>query len=111
MEVAKGRVWTGEDAKALGLVDELGGFPAALRLAREAAGISAENGIRMKVFPPRRPRWRTFLEDLLDPRRDGASEVLVRLLETVQPVARIAEDMGIGSPPGGLTMEDEEPRW
>ncbi len=111
MEVAKGRVWTGEDAKALGLVDELGGFPAALRLAREAAGIPAENGIRMKVFPPRRPRWRTFLEDLLDPRRAGENEVLVRLLETVQPVARIAEDMGIGSPPGGLTMEDEEPRW
>ncbi len=111
LEVAKGRVWTGEDAKALGLVDELGGFPAALRLAREAAGIPSETGIRVKVFPERRPRWRTLLEDLLDPRREGASESLVRLLETVQPVVRIAEDMGIGPPPGGLTMEEGEQRW
>ncbi len=31
--VAKGRVWTGEEAKARGLVDALGGFEAALRLA------------------------------------------------------------------------------
>jgi protease-4 len=111
LEVAKGRVWTGEDAKALGLVDELGGFPAALRLAREAAGIPPETGVRVKVFPERRPRWRTLLEDLLDPRRGGASESLVRLLETVQPVVRIAEDMGIGAPPGGLTMEEGEQRW
>lgn len=111
LEVAKGRVWTGEDAKALGLVDELGGFPAALRLAREAAGIPPETGVRVKVFPERRPRWRTLLEDLLDPRRGGASESLVRLLETVQPVVRIAEDMGIGPPPGGLTMEEGELRW
>ncbi len=111
LEVAKGRVWTGEDAKALGLVDELGGFPAALRLAREAAGIPPETGVRVKVFPERRPRWRTLLEDLLDPRRGGASESLVRLLETVQPVVRIAEDMGIGPPPGGLTMEEREQRW
>ncbi|MGC1951365.1 MAG: hypothetical protein WA970_02030 [Gammaproteobacteria bacterium] len=31
---AKGRVWTGGDAQALGLLDELGGFPTALRIAR-----------------------------------------------------------------------------
>src|SRR4030065_294058 len=30
-EAARGRVWSGEAAKALGLVDELGGFPAASR--------------------------------------------------------------------------------
>src|SRR6202011_2282066 len=33
-KVAKGRVWTGADAKAHGLVDELGGFAVALRLAK-----------------------------------------------------------------------------
>jgi len=111
LEAAKGRVWTGEDAKALGLVDELGGFPAALRLAREAAGIPSETGLRVKVFPERRPRWRMLLEDLLDPRREGAEGSLVRLLEAVQPVARIAEDMGIGPRPGELTMEEVEQRW
>jgi len=31
LEIARGRVWTGEDAKARGLVDELGGYPAAMK--------------------------------------------------------------------------------
>ena len=111
LEAAKGRVWTGEDAKALGLVDELGGFPTAIRMAREAAGIPAGTRIRLKVFPERRPPWRVLLEDWLDPRREGAMESLVRLLETVQPIAQVAEDIGIGSPPGALTMPEGDRRW
>ena len=35
-EIAKGRIWTGEDAKERGLVDELGGLKTAMRLIREA---------------------------------------------------------------------------
>ncbi len=111
LEAAKGRVWTGEDAKALGLVDELGGFSTALRMAREAAGIPPGKGIRLKIFPERRPQWRILLEDWLNPGREGTMESLARLIETVQPVARIAEDAGIGTLPGGLTMPEEEQRW
>src|SRR5262249_56793597 len=43
-DAAKGQVWAGADAKAKGLVDELGGFATALKLARVAAGV-----------PPARP--------------------------------------------------------
>jgi protease-4 len=39
--VAQGRVWTGTDAHARGLVDELGGIDAAVRLARELARLPA----------------------------------------------------------------------
>jgi len=54
-EVAKGRVWTGRDARERGLVDAIGGFPEALDLAREAAGLPA--GARVRVVPfPRRGR-------------------------------------------------------
>ncbi len=53
-KLAKGRVWTGVDAKANGLVDELGGFPAALRLAREAAGLSADEKLKIKLFPEKK---------------------------------------------------------
>ncbi|MGD8489632.1 MAG: S49 family peptidase, partial [Anaerolineae bacterium] len=38
--VARGRVWTGEQALAAGLVDELGSLQAAACRARELAGIS-----------------------------------------------------------------------
>ena len=37
--MAKGRVWTGEDALAHGLVDALGGLQDALRLAKQEAGL------------------------------------------------------------------------
>ena len=40
--MAKGRVWTGEDALAHGLVDELGGLQDALRLAKQEAGLPLE---------------------------------------------------------------------
>ena len=41
-EIAKGRVWTGEQAKALGLVDSLGGFYDAVERAKVLAGIKGK---------------------------------------------------------------------
>lgn len=38
-KIAEGRVWTGKDAKELGLVDELGGLDKALEIAAEKAGV------------------------------------------------------------------------
>jgi protease-4 len=57
-----GRVWSGWAARDLGLVDELGGLPAALRLAREKAGIDAEREVQVMVYPRVE---RTLLERLL----------------------------------------------
>ncbi len=39
-EVAKGRVWSGEDALQHGLVDQLGGLADAVHLAKQQAGLS-----------------------------------------------------------------------
>jgi protease IV len=50
--VAKGRVWTGEDAKARGLVDALGGLGTALALAKEAAHIGDNQEVTLKLYPP-----------------------------------------------------------
>ncbi|GAA2418745.1 S49 family peptidase [Actinomadura vinacea] len=52
-ELARGRVWTGADAKANGLVDELGGLDLALELARKRAGLSADAPVRS--FPHASP--------------------------------------------------------
>lgn len=38
-KIAQGRVWTGLDAKEFGLVDQLGGFDAAVEAAANAAGL------------------------------------------------------------------------
>jgi protease-4 len=47
-EIAKGRVWTGEQAKALGLVDELGGFYEAVDKAKALSGLSGQ-AVKLKV--------------------------------------------------------------
>ena len=49
-DVARGRVWTGADAKTKGLVDEIGGFWTAADLAARLAGVSATN-TSFKVYP------------------------------------------------------------
>ncbi|MGH6980189.1 MAG: signal peptide peptidase SppA, partial [Stellaceae bacterium] len=50
-EVAKGRVWTGEQARDNGLVDVLGGFDVALDLAKHAAGIDIGSDVTLVPFP------------------------------------------------------------
>jgi protease-4 len=50
--LADGRVFTGSQAKAAGLVDELGNFETAVRVARELAGIKAEKPPLVYSVPP-----------------------------------------------------------
>jgi protease-4 len=45
-EIAKGRVWTGVQAKSLGLVDEVGGFYQAVAKARQLANLDADVPLR-----------------------------------------------------------------
>lgn len=45
-EIAGGRVWTGAQAKTLGLVDHLGGFPVAVERARALAKLDAKAPLR-----------------------------------------------------------------
>jgi protease-4 len=49
--VARGRVWTGADAKEHGLVDELGGLRTAVTRAKVAAGLDADADVRIVGYP------------------------------------------------------------
>jgi len=49
-QIAKGRVWTGAQAKELGLVDGLGGFYQAVDRAKALAGVKGE--ARLQSFDP-----------------------------------------------------------
>jgi len=49
--VARGRVWTGADAHERGLVDELGGFRAAVRRAKVLAGLDEDDQVRLVSYP------------------------------------------------------------
>jgi len=50
-KIGKGRVWTGNQAVKLGLVDELGGLSKAIDLAKELAGIPEPERVQLVVQP------------------------------------------------------------
>ena len=60
--VAQGRVWTGRQAKAIGLVDELGGLDRAIAAAKQRAKIPAGSDVEIVVYPPRRSVYEVLSE-------------------------------------------------
>jgi protease-4 len=88
-EIARGRIWSGEDALELGLVDELGGFVTALRLLREEASLDPEEPIEMRLFPKEKTTLERLAEMLGDTSGPAAtSEALVDTIRQLQPAAR-----------------------
>ena len=53
-QIAQGRVWTGQQGKANGLVDEIGGLDRAVAIAKARAKIPAESGVELVVYPPQK---------------------------------------------------------
>jgi protease-4 len=107
-KIAKGRIWTGEDAKRLGLVDELGGFPSALRLVRTAARLQEDAPIRLKVFPEQKSLFRSIMELKSFGADGGTDSALARTLEEVQPLVRTIESLGPSTRSDVLRMQDYE---
>jgi protease-4 len=52
--LAQGRVWMGSQARARGLVDELGGLDTAIELVKKKAHIPAGERVSLVMYPPRR---------------------------------------------------------
>ncbi len=52
--LAQGRIWSGRDAKARGLVDEFGGLVDAVRRAKTAAGFDPDREVELVTYPPNR---------------------------------------------------------
>jgi protease-4 len=52
--IAQGRVWTGQQAKDLGLVDELGGLQHALAIAKTRAQIDPNAEVEIVTYPQRK---------------------------------------------------------
>lgn len=65
--IGQGRVWSGVNAKEIGLIDEFGGLEDALEIAKKKAKITSE--IRIIEMPEKLP----FFEQLLKEMRENAS--------------------------------------
>ena len=53
-QLAMGRVWTGRQAKANGLIDEIGGLDKALEVAKELAKIPADEKVTVVHYPKKK---------------------------------------------------------
>jgi protease-4 len=62
-QVAKGQVWTGADAKARGLVDELGGLSLAIKLGKQEAKLAEETPVALITYPTPHERWQSLLNE------------------------------------------------
>jgi len=95
-ELARGRVWTGADAAANGLVDELGGLHTAAAIARTRAGLPASAPLRS--YPRLSP-----LDQLRPPESSEARPAAAaRFAEGWGPAALLAARVGL--PPYGPLM-------
>jgi protease-4 len=63
--IAQGRVWTGQQAKEQGLVDELGGLDRAVALAKERAKIPAGTNVELVTYPPRKSLYELVTDQLM----------------------------------------------
>jgi ClpP class serine protease len=81
-KIAKGRVWTGAEAKQLALVDYLGGLDRAIAVAKQLAHIPA----RQSVSIERLPRQKGLLDQLLQLEEDQISGRAPSLADVLQRI-------------------------
>lgn len=67
--IAQGRVWTGQQAKDRGLVDEFGGLDKAIEVAKQLAKIPADKGVERVILP----YPQTFLQQLMSGSNENAN--------------------------------------
>jgi protease IV len=87
-KIAKGRVWSGEQAKGLGLVDDLGGADRAVTVAKELAHIPVNRSVEIVRLPKEKTLFDLFLErtegQVVAPQSDYSSiQSLVRRVSSM----------------------------
>jgi protease-4 len=104
-KLAGGRVWTGRQAKANGLVDELGTLDDAIATAQELAGVSKDTKLERLVLP----KPRSFLDALLEREADAKAPGLrAATLPLLRQVPELADKLGALE---GLLRLRAEPVW
>jgi protease-4 len=107
-QAARGRVFTGTDAKRAGLIDELGGLELALNIAKAKANIDEARSIEIERFPAEGDRWQRLTSRLL--RLAGiASEGPT--IKAPRELRDLMARFGIAAHPGNVRMPPLPPLW
>ena len=105
---ARGRVFSGIDAKKAGLIDELGGLQLALNIAKAKGGIDESRQVELRAYPPDSDRWQKVMDRLLRLAGIDAQGPTVRAPREVRDtLARF----GIVARPGNVRLPPLPPLW
>ncbi|MBI5493582.1 MAG: signal peptide peptidase SppA [Deltaproteobacteria bacterium] len=97
-ELAQGRVWTGAQAKEVGLVDELGGLVDAIELAKSRVGLGGDDTVEVRIVTGKEDtvsRWGKAISVSMDlftgerARREQIREAVALLLHDPDAVDRL----------------------
>ena len=104
---ARGRVFSGIDAKRAGLVDELGGLQLALNIAKAKAGIEESKRIEVRRYPDELDRWQRVIEKLFQMASIHAGSTVRLPREVRETLARF----GVTLRPGNVRLPPLPPLW
>ena len=105
LELAEGRIWTGRQAKANGLIDELGSLDAAVADAKTMAGLARDADTEYLILP----KAPSFLDRLLEGQSDA--EARLGVLAAAVRSANLPELSSHVRTLGGLLQLRGEPVW
>jgi protease IV len=105
---ARGRVFSGVNAKQAGLVDELGGLQLALQIAKAKAGIDEGQPIRVRPFPPENDRWQKLADRVM---RLAGVDSHAPMLKAPRELRDALARFGISSRPGNVRLPPLPPLW
>ncbi len=87
-DIGQGRVWTGNQARAIGLVDELGGLTAAIEEAKRLAGIPAAENVQLDIRPRKTSWWGSLFGGSRDIRSIRLDPSLKKALDSLDVMQR-----------------------
>lgn len=104
--IAKGRVWTGADAKARGLVDELGSFWTAVAAAKKVADIAPGEPVAFKIYPKEANLFSALASAVASTSAGVRAMEGLRVIEEAPPLRALVGALSASSS-GGIQMRAE----
>lgn len=92
-KIARGRVWSGAQARQLKLVDEFGGMGKAIQVARDLAKIDPDRKVRVEYFPEEKSLWEEIAE-----RANGGNIKAAALVRQVRQAMKLRDGIEVRLP-------------
>jgi protease-4 len=105
VKLAGGRIWTGRQAKANGLVDELGSMEDAITAAKKLAGVDPDKELELLILPESKSFLDALIEGKSESRAPGRQVLTPALLRELPELARKLRCLD------GLLQLRGEPVW